>query len=106
LYARYLPFVYNVSHPADITVRDERLSLSQTQAPGLGQDRVTGQKFQHGGMMLLADFPQLAVAGKHFSAAQYVNWYRSDNVSPKEGVGKHVTSTFDDGAPTWTTTQG
>jgi len=85
-------------------VEDQRLALSQTQAPSLGHHRILGQEIQRGGMMPLADFPQMAVAGKHLSAAQYGSRPRNGVVIPKaDGGGTHVTSTFDDGAPAWTT---
>jgi hypothetical protein len=62
-------------------------------------------------MMPLADFAQMAVAGKHLGAAQYGRWPRNGIVFPKadggrptrDGGGTHVTSTFDDGTPAWTT---
>ena len=67
--------------------------------------RILGQEIQRGGMMLLADFPQMAVAGKHLGAAQYGRRRRNGVVFPKadggrpkgDGGGTHVTSTFDDG---------
>jgi hypothetical protein len=41
-------------------------------------------------MMLLADFPQVAVAGKHFGPAQYGHRPRNGVVSPKsDGGGTH-----------------
>jgi hypothetical protein len=32
--------------------------------------RATFPRVQHGGMMLLADFPEMTIAGKHLGAAQ------------------------------------
>ena len=82
-------------------VEAEECVMSQS----LGYDRILGQEIQRGGMMLLADFPQMAVAGKHLGAAQYGRRLRNGVVFPKadggrpkgDGGGTHVTSTFDDG---------
>jgi len=67
-------------------VEDQRLALSQTQAPSLGHHRILGQEIQRGGMMLLADFPQMAVAGKHLSAAQYGSRPRNGVVMSRNSV--------------------
>jgi hypothetical protein len=57
-------------------------------------------------MMPLADFPQMAVAGKHLCAAQQGRWLRNCVVFPKSNGGRnHVTSTFDDAESGWTTPQ-
>jgi hypothetical protein len=50
-------------------VEDQRFALSQAYAPSLGYDRILGQKIQHGGMMPLADFSQMTVAGKHLGTS-------------------------------------
>jgi len=55
-------------------------------------------------MMLLADFPEMTIAGKHLGAAQWGHRPRNGIVLLKDdGGGNHVTSTFDDGAPAWAT---
>src|SRR6476660_6270057 len=87
-------------------IEDQCLALSQAQASSLGYDRILGQEIQRGGMMLLADFPEMAVAGKHLGAAQQDRRLRNGAVFPKSGDGRnHVTSTFDDSAAACTTTQ-
>jgi hypothetical protein len=85
-------------------VEDQRFALSQAYAPSLGYDRILGQEIQRGGMMPLADFSQMAAAGKHLGATQQGLRPRDGHDFPKDsGGGTHVTSMFDDGAPTWTT---
>src|SRR5262245_51313390 len=88
-------------------IEDQRIALSQTQTSSLGYDRIPGQEIQRGGMMLLADFSQMAVTGKYLGAAQFGSRPRNGVVFPKAagggpkgvGGGTHATSTFDDGAP-------
>jgi hypothetical protein len=46
----------------------------------------------------------MAVTGKHLGAAQQGHRPLNGVVFPKgDGGGNHVTSTFDDGPPAWTT---
>jgi hypothetical protein len=78
-------------------IEDQRLAL--TQASSLGYDRITGQEIQRGGMMLLADFSQMAVTGKYLGAVQFGSrphdgavFRKADGGGPKSnGGGTHTT---------------